>query len=54
MVVLEIDNGLPDEITPMLLSIENIGCLTLSHKGLVMSPYGLLVLGVIGDMWVNA
>ena len=50
MVILGSDKSFPDKVLPMLLGIMKRGCLVLSHKELVMNPYGLFVLGKERDM----
>lgn len=53
MVILKIDKCFSDMFIIILVSIIMRGCLTLDHKWKLVSPYGLLVLGVVMDMRVG-
>lgn len=48
MVALGIDKNFTNKALLMLLNIMMRWCVPLGHKGLVMSPYGPIVLGVFG------
>lgn len=47
MVVLRINNSLSDKVIPILPSINMRGCMTLGHKGKVVSPEGQFILGMV-------